>query len=125
MMVFVAVLATNHHCRGSQHVATPIPEIQSPLKDLIPIESSAGPSQDKGKGRAIKVMDEGKSERACSVSLTVSEYEGVFHGGSLAFVYDWIDDAHVDSSLEGLRESFVEDWMMDRLYQDAAEEPIE
>ena len=81
---------------------------------MIPIESLVGPSQDKG-----------KSERAYSVSLTVSEYEGVFRGGSLAFVYDWIDDAHVDSSLEGLRESFVEDWMMDRSYQDATEEPIE
>ena len=125
MMVFVAVLATNHHCRGSQRVATPIPEIQSPLKDLIPIGSSAGPSQDKGKGRVIEAMDEGKSERARSVSLTISEYEGVFHGGSSAFVYDWIDDTHGDSSPEGPRESFVEDWMTDRSYQDAAEEPIE
>ena len=71
------------------------------------------------------MMDEGKSERACSVSLTISEYEGAFHGGSLAFVYDWIDDAHGNSSPEGPRESFVEDWMTDRSYQDAAEEPIE
>ena len=72
----------------------------------------------------IEVMDEGKSERAQSVSLTVSKYKGAFHGGSLAFVYDWIDDAHGDSSPEGPRES-IEDWMTDRLYQDAAEEPIE
>ena len=63
MMVFVAILTTNHLRRGFQRTATPIPEIHSPLKDLIPIESSAGPSQDKGKGRAIKAMDEGKSER--------------------------------------------------------------
>ena len=114
MMVFVAILTTNHHCRGSQRTATPIPEIRSPLKDLIPIELSTAPSQDKGKGRVIKVMDEGKSERAHSVSLTISEYKGVFHRGSSAFMYDWIDDAHGDSSLEGPRESFVEDWMMDR-----------
>ena len=105
-------------------MATPIPGVRSPLKDLIPIELSAGPSQDKGKGRAIEAMDEGKSERGRSVSLTVSEYEGAFHGGSSAFVYDWIYDAHGDSSLEGPRESFVEDWMTDRSYQDAAEEPI-
>ena len=95
-----------------------------PQWDLIPIESSAGPSPDKGKGRAIEVMDEGKSKRARSVSLTVPEYEGAFHGGSSAFVYDWIDDAHGNSSPEGPRES-IEDWMMDWSYQDAAEEPIE
>ena len=111
------------HFRGSQRTATPIPEVRSPLKDLIPIELSAGPSQDKGKGRAIEVMDEGKSEGAHSVSLTVSKYEGAFHGGSLVFVYDWIDDAHGDSSPEGPRES-IEDWMTDRSYLDAAEEPI-
>ena len=125
MMVFVVISTTNHHCRGSQRTATPIPEIRPPLKDLIPIESSTDPSQDKGKGRAIEAMDEGKSERARSVSLTVSEYEGAFHGGSSAFVYNWIDDTHGHSSLEGPRESFVEDWMTDRSYQDAAEEPIE
>ena len=95
------------------------------LRDLVPVDSSAGPSQDKGKGKAIEAMDEGQSEWARSVSLTMSEYEGAFHGGSSVFVYDWIDDAHGDSSLEGPRESFVEDWMTDRLYQDAAEEPIE
>ena len=94
------------------------------LKDLVPVDSPAGPSQGKGKGRAIEDMDEGKSERACSVSLTVSKFEGAFHGGSSAFVYDWIGDAHGDSSLEGPRESFVEDWMTDRSYQDAVEEPI-
>ena len=105
-------------------MATPIPEVRSPLKDLIPIEASAGPSQDKGKGRAIEAMDEGKSERACSVSLTISKYEGAFHGGSSAFVYDWIDDAHGDSSPEGSWES-IEDWMTDRSYQDATKEPIE
>ena len=124
MMVFVAVLATNHHCRGSQCLATPIPEIRSLLKDLIPIELSTGPSQDKGKGRVIEAMDEGKSKRARSVSLTISKYEGAFHGGRSAFVYDWIDDTHGDSSLEGPRES-IEDWITDRSYQDAAEEPIE
>ena len=65
-----------------------------------------------------------KLERSRSVSVTVSEYEGAFHGGSSAFVYDWIDNAHGDSSLEGPRDS-IEDWMTDQLYQDAAEEPIE
>ena len=109
---------------GSQCTATPIPGLQSPLKDLVPIESLAGPSQDKGKGKAIEAMDEGKLERGCSVSLTVSEYKGAFHGGSSAFVYDWIDDTHGDSELEDPRES-SEDWMTDRSYMDANEEPIE
>ena len=118
------MVLSNISLRGSQRTATPIPEVRSPLKNLIPIESSAGPSQDKGKGRVIKVMDEGKSERARSVSLTISKYEGAFHGGSSAFVYDLIDNAHGDSSPEGPRES-IEDWMTDRSYQDATEEPIE
>jgi hypothetical protein len=99
-------------------------KLQSLIRDLIPIESSAGPSQDKGKGRAVDLMDEGKSERERSVSLTVSEFEGAFHGGDLAFVYDWIDDAHGDSSPEGPRES-VDNWLTDRSYMDASEEPIE
>ena len=68
-------------------------------------------------------MGKGKLERSHLVSVTVSEYEGVFHGGSSAFVYNWIDDAHGDSSPEGLRDS-IEDWMMDRSYQDAAEELV-
>jgi hypothetical protein len=38
-------------------------ELRSPLRDLVLIESSAGPSQDKGKGRAVEATDEGKSER--------------------------------------------------------------
>ena len=95
------------------------------LKDLVPVNSPVGPSQDKGKGKAIEAMDEGQSEQARSVSLTMSKFEGAFHGGSSAFVYDWIDDTHGDSSPEGPRESFVEDWMTDRSYQDATEEPIE
>jgi hypothetical protein len=98
-------------------------KLQSPIRDLIPIDSSAGPSQDMGKGKAVERMDEGKSERGCSVSLTVSEYEGAFHGGDSAFVYDWIDDAHSDSSPEGPRES-IEDWLTDRSYVDTSEEPI-
>jgi hypothetical protein len=98
-------------------------KLQSPLRDLIPIKSSAGPSQDKGKGRAVKAMDEGKSERGRSVSLTVSEYEGAFHGGSSAFIYNRIDNAHGNSSPEGPRES-VDDWLTDQSYMDANEEPI-
>jgi hypothetical protein len=51
--------------RGSERSATPMPGIvlKSPLKDLVPIKSSAGPCQDKGKGRAIEAMDKGKLER--------------------------------------------------------------
>jgi hypothetical protein len=83
----------------------PSVSLKSPIRDLIPIESSAGPSQEKGKGRAMDVMDEGKSERSRSVSLTISEFKGAFHGGSSTFVYDWIDNTHGDSSPEGPRES--------------------
>ena len=110
--------------RGLQRTATPIPEVRSPLKELIPVESSAGPSLDKGKGRAIEAMDKGKLERARSVRMTVSKYKGAFHGGSSAFVYNWIDDAHGDSNPEGPQDS-IEDWMLDQSYQDATEEPIE
>ena len=97
-------------------------ELKSPLRDLIPIEPLAGPSQDKGKGRAIKAMDEGKLERGQSVSLMVSEFEGVFHGGDSCFVYAWIDNAHGNRSPEGPRES---DWLTDQSYQDANGGPIE
>jgi hypothetical protein len=99
-------------------------KLQSPIRELIPIGSSAGPSQDKGKGRAVNSMDEGKSESERSVSLTVSEFESAFHGGSLAFVYDWIDDSHGDSSPEGPRES-VDDWLTNQSYMDANEDPLE
>jgi hypothetical protein len=99
-------------------------KLQSPIRDLIPIELSAGPSWDKGKGRAVDEMDEGRSERGCAGSLTVSEFEGAFHNGDACFVYNWIDDEHGDSDPEGPRES-IEDWMTDQLYQDADEEPIE
>jgi hypothetical protein len=110
--------------RGSECSATPMPRVclQSPIRDLIPIESLAGLSQDKGKGKAVEAMDEEKSERGQSVSLTMSEHKGAFHGGSSCFVYDWIDDAHGDSSPEGPRES---DWLTDQSYMDASEEPIE
>ena len=116
--MFDQILTINF--RGLQRTATPIPESRSPLKELIPVELLAGPCQDKGNGRVIEAMDEGKLEKACLVSVTASKYEGVFHGGSSAFVYDWIDDAHGDSDLEGPRES-IEDWMTDQSYQDAAE----
>ena len=119
-------LLSNILLRASERSSTLMPgvRLQSPIRDLIPIESLPGPSQDKGKGRAIEVMDEGKSERACLVSVIVSEYEGAFHGGSSAFVYDWIDNAHGDSNLEGPQDS-IEDWMTAQSYQDATEEPIE
>jgi hypothetical protein len=99
-------------------------KLQSLIWDLIPIESSVGPSQDKGKGRAVDPMDEGKSERERSVSLTVSKFTGAFHGGSSAFVYDWIEDAHGNSSPEGPRES-VDDWLTDQSYMDANEDSTE
>ena len=69
-------------------------------------------------------MDEGKLERGCAGSLTVSEFEGAFHKGDACFIYNWIDDEHGDSDPEGPRES-IEDWMTDQSYQDADEEPIE
>jgi hypothetical protein len=97
-------------------------KLQSPIRDLIPIKLSSGPSQDKGKGRAIDLMDEGKSEREREVSLTVSEFEGAFHGGSLAFVYDWINDEHGDSSPEGPRES-IDNWLTNQSCMDANEDP--
>jgi hypothetical protein len=99
-------------------------KLQSLIRELIPIESSADPSQDKGKGKAVKPMDEGRSKRGRSVSLTVSEFKGAFHGGSSMFVYNWIDSAHGDSSPEGPRES-VDDWLTNQSYMDASEEPIE
>jgi hypothetical protein len=98
-------------------------KLQSLIRDLIPVESSAGPSQDKGKGRAVDPLDEGKSERGHLVSLTISKYEGAFHGGSLDFVYNWIDNGHGDSSPEGPRES-IGDWLTDQSYMDANKEPI-
>jgi hypothetical protein len=54
----------------------------------------------------------------------MSKYEGVFHGGDSCFVYDWIDNAHSDSSPEGPRES-IDDWLTDQSYMDASKEPIE
>ena len=114
--------------RGSERSATPIPgfKLQSPIRDLIPIESSAGPSQDKGKGRAVDETEEGSSNKGRAGSLTVSEFKfvGAFHQGDVCFVYNWIDDEHGDSEPEGPRES-IEDWMTDQSYQDADEEPIE
>ena len=112
--------------RGSERSATPMPgvKLQSPIRDLIPIESSASPSQDKGKGRAVDKMDAGSSVKVHVVSLTASEFEGVFHQGDACFVYNWIDNEHGDSNPEGPRES-IEDWMTDQSYQDADEEPIE
>jgi hypothetical protein len=67
--------------RGSERSATPMPgdRLRSPLKELIPIDSSAGSSQDKGKGRAVEAMDEGKSESERAVSLTLGA-EGVLPG---------------------------------------------
>jgi hypothetical protein len=99
-------------------------QLWSPLKELVPIDSSAGPSQDKGKGKAVEAMDKGKSESDRAVNLTISKYESAFHGGSSAFVYDWIDDAHGDSDPEGPGES-IDDWLMDRSYMDASKDPIE
>jgi hypothetical protein len=70
----------------------------------------------------VEAMDKGKLEREQLVSLTMSEFEGAFHGGSSCFVYDWINDEHGDSSPEGLKEM---EWLTNQSYQDANEEPIE
>jgi hypothetical protein len=93
-------------------------ETRSPLKDLIPIESEAGFSQDKGKGKERAEMDKGLPEKACTISLTISKYSGAFHGESdSCFIYDWIDDNHRDSSSDqDIKEN---EWLTDRSYQDA------
>ena len=108
---------------GPERVSTLMPgmvwEAHSPSKDLIPIESEVGSSQVKGKGKEKAEMDKGKPERACSQSLTVSEYSGAFHGGEdHCFIYDWTDDEHRDSfSDQDIKECR---WLTDRSYQDAA-----
>jgi hypothetical protein len=126
MVVFCFVECLIVFSRESPCSATPMPGVvlQSPLGDLIPIESSAGPSQDKGKGRAVEAMNKGKSKRAQSVSLTVSEFTGAFHQGEdSAFIYDWINNEHGDSWLDwDMKET---KWLMDQSYMDASEEPIE
>jgi hypothetical protein len=88
-------------------------EPHSPLKELVPIKLSAGSSKDKGKGKAIEAMDEGKSERERSVSLTVSKYGGAFDNEDSCFVYNWIDNEHGSSSLEGLKET---EWLTNQSY---------
>ena len=90
------------------------------LKDLIPIESKAGSSQDKGKGKEKAEMDKGMCEKACAISLTVSKYSGVFHGrNNSCFVYVWIDSNHGDSfSDQDIKEC---NWLTDGSYQDAIE----
>ena len=78
---------------GSECVATPCPGIGH----LVPIEAPV--PQDKGKGKeVVEAMEEGKSERERSPSLTISEYVGAFHQGEdSASIYNWIDDNHGDS----------------------------
>jgi hypothetical protein len=61
---------------------------RSPLKELVPTEAVAGPSHDKGKSREQAEMDKGAAEKARSLSLTVSKYVGVFHGGDSTFIYN-------------------------------------
>jgi hypothetical protein len=67
-------------------------------------------------------MDEGKSEKARSPSLTVSEYATAFHQGEdSAFVYNWIDDEHSGSRLDlDVKDT---EWLTDHLYFDAEEVP--
>ena len=92
---------------------------RSPLKDLIPIEPEASPSQDKGKGKEKAEMDKGKPKRACSQSLTVSEHASAFHGGEdSCFAYSWIDNEHGDSfSNQDIKES---KWLTNRSFVDAS-----
>jgi hypothetical protein len=93
--------------RGSEHSATPMPGIgwekHSPLTDLVPIESVVGLSKDKGKSKEQTEMEEGKSKKAHSLSLTISEFEGAFCGGEdSVFVYNWIDDEQVTVGQTGM-----------------------
>jgi hypothetical protein len=90
---------------------------------LVPIESEAGPSRDKGKSKEQVEMEEGKPEKAQYQSLTVSKYEGEFHSGEdSAFVYNWIDNEHGDSWLDHNMKEL--EWLTDQSYMDASEEPI-
>jgi hypothetical protein len=91
-----------------------VPSERSPLKDLVPIKSVVGPSQDKGRSREQAEMEEGAIEKAQSPSLTVSEYKGAFHNRDSAFVYNWIDDESGD------RHSPIDvkemEWLTDQSY---------
>jgi hypothetical protein len=73
-------------------VLTPMPGVtldkRSPLKELVPIETFAGPSHETGKSREEHEMDEGAVEKAKSPSVTVFEYEGAFHNEDSAFMHD-------------------------------------
>jgi hypothetical protein len=127
MVAFLFVEYLTVFIRESTCSAAPIPGVNwekcSPLKDLVPIESVASPSQDKGKGREQWEMDEGRPEKAQSPSLTISEYEGAFHARDSTFVYNWIDNEHGNSwSDQDVKET---EWLTDQSYQDTSEEPIE
>jgi hypothetical protein len=104
--------------RGTDRTVTPCPGVGY----LVPIEAPV--PQDKGKGReVVEAMDEGKSEKAWSPSLTVSEYATAFHQGEdSAFVYNWTDDDHGDSQSDlDVKET---EWLMDQLYFNAEELPL-
>jgi hypothetical protein len=86
---------------------------------LVPIEAPI--PQDKGKGKeVVEAMDEGKSKKERSPSLTISEYVAAFHQGEdSAFVYNWIDDDHGDSRSDlDVKET---EWLTDQSYFDADE----
>ena len=91
---------------------------------MVPIKAPVPTKVDKGKEKeVVEAMDEGKSEREQSPSLTISEYTMVFHQGEdSAFVYNWIDDKHGDSwsDIENAKDM---EWLTDRLYFDAEEAP--
>ena len=83
----------------------------------------ARPSREKDKSKEQAEMNGEKPKMAQSTSLTISEFEGAFHDGDRAFVYNWIDDEHGDSWLD--QDVKDMEWLADQLYQDANEEPIE
>jgi hypothetical protein len=88
---------------------------------LVPIEAPV--PQDKGKGKEIiEAIDEGKSEKERSPSLTISEYALAFHQGEdSAFVYNWINDKHGNSRSDlDIKET---EWLTDQSYFDAEELP--
>ena len=90
----------------------------------MPIEAPAPSKVDKGKGKeVVEAMDKGKSEKARSPSLTISEYATAFHQGEdNAFIYNWIDDEHGDSQSD-IEDAKDMEWLTDWSYFDAEEVP--
>jgi hypothetical protein len=117
MVAFNSLIA-NLLPRGTKRTPTPCPGVGY----LVPIEAPIPQDKGKGKEKMIKAMDEGKSKKARSHSLTVSKYVTVFHQGEdSVFVYDWINDEHGDSRSDlDVKET---EWLTNQSYFDAEEVP--